>query len=87
MDGWLIFTARLNSLQTTTETPHSVNLWASSVDVRAVRAWTKSILLQQGDEETGKALHQTDLQFGDGDQLVQQLDEKHMVLFAELPSI
>lgn len=47
----------------------------------------KSILLQQGDEETGEALHQTGLQFGDGDQLVQQLDEKHMVLFAELSSI
>lgn len=79
--------AGLNSLQTTTEMPYtSDNLCASCVDAMVMSAW-KSILLQQGDEETGEALHHTDLQFGDGDQLVQQLDEKHMVLFAELPSI
>lgn len=80
--------AGLNSVQTTTEMPHtSDNLYASRADVMAMSAWTNSILLQQGDEETGEALHHTDLQFGDGDQLVQQLDKKHMVLFAELPSI
>lgn len=46
-----------------------------------------SILLQEGDEETGEALHHADLQFGNGDQLVKQFDKEHMVLFAELSSI
>lgn len=44
-------------------------------------------LLQQVDEESCKALHHADLQLGDGDQLVQQLDKEHMVLFAELPPV
>lgn len=32
-------------------------------------------------------MHHADLQLGDGDQLVQKLDEEHMVLLAELSPV
>ena len=49
--------------------------------------WRGRFLLEQIDEESSQPLHHADLQLGAGNQLIQQLDEQHMVLLAELPSI
>ena len=48
--------------------------------------WAK-VILKEVDKKASEALHHADLQFGHRHQLIQQLDEQHMVLFAELSPI
>lgn len=43
--------------------------------------------LEKMDEQPGVALHRVGLQIRKGDQLVEQLDEENVVLFAEPPAI
>lgn len=44
-------------------------------------------LLEEVDKKPSKALHHAYFQPGDGHQLVEQLDEQHMVFFAEFAPI
>lgn len=44
-------------------------------------------ILEQGDKESSKPLQHADFQIRDGDQLIQELNKEHMVVFAELSPI